>query len=81
MREIHLTEKDSEHIARLQALQDVGTHNMFMECKAGLEAYFDDAGTETYYWVTDHFDLFESGEWKDIDPTELPTTVEIEERE
>lgn len=60
-----LTEDDREHISRLRALRESGTHNMFMELKDGLVAHFGDEGHATYEWVTDNWEFYQSGDWVD----------------
>ena len=71
-RERDLTDAEREHVARLKALREGGTHNMFTHLRTGLEAHFGDAGTETYEWVVDNFDYYRSGEWVDRDVSATP---------
>lgn len=63
--------EDAQHIQRLQELQQLGTHNMFTELRSGLVELFGSDGADTYEWVVDHFDYFESGEWTEVDTEEL----------
>lgn len=62
---------DAVHIQRLQELRQLGTHNMFTEVKDGLIELFGDDGRETYQWVQDHFEYYETGNWRDVDPVAL----------
>lgn len=58
-----LTDEDREHIRRLRATRDSGAFNMFTELRHGLRELFDEDGEETYQWVTDNWEFYQSGEW------------------
>lgn len=68
MSQKELDDDDLEHIERLQQVRESGTHNMFTECIAGLKAHYPpEEAVETYDWVVDNFEYFESGEWTEVE--------------
>lgn len=68
MSDRELDEDDKKHISRLQALRKVSTHNMFTELKDGLEAYHTESeARETYEWVKDNWEYYQSGDWTEVD--------------
>lgn len=68
MTQFEVSEEDEKHIRRLQALRETSATNMFDDLKWGLQEVFgDEDGAETYEWVTENYEYYESGEWIDAD--------------
>lgn len=71
-----LTDTDRKHIARLQALHETGSVNLFTDVRAALHQLYDDEEAEvTYEWITDNFEYFLSGEWTNVDLNNSPSNA------